>query len=311
MTGPARKPPRLTRLLQTSTPLASLVVACLLVTCLLSVGCRPAAAPPTDTGPTATRPGQAVRLLTDHLQHDDLVAFARDSVPPALHADLQGAWQNGARWPLDELPFGQRLPATLAMLAAPGAQARLTAAFDRQFAGADTELKAAAASMGLFGVQYLRSTTDYSANERDHFGQLVAAASRWGTQAPLGDKARGHAAIAELTAAARATGLESDADFRRLGMDGSLRALGRFQATAKQVAASYGLDINASLAALEASLQAQTGETATVRMRYALAGQPIDALVDVERIDGRWYPSDPLRRARAAATLERSPAAVP
>src|SRR3546814_1296543 len=92
-------------------------------------------------------------------------------------------------------------------------------------------------------------------------------------------------------------------------MDESLRRMAPFAVAVKQARAGYGLDRDASLAALDASLQSQTGDTAQVRMRYLLGGQPVDTVVEVERLDGRWYLSDVLRHARAA--LERPATVVP
>src|SRR4249919_1338442 len=159
--------------------------------CVALAACARTPAPvsaPVATPVVATRPVQAVQLLTGHLHDNDLVAFARDAVPPALHPALESAWLDGrTRWPLDELPFDDRLPALLKSLAAPGSEARLQQVFDRQFAGKHAELKAAAAALGLFGAQYLDREGEYSADERAHYAQLVVAMSRWGTVAPLGD----------------------------------------------------------------------------------------------------------------------------
>ncbi len=295
-------------------PLFLLFALCLLAGVLLS-GCRREggdAAVPLAGG--ATKPAQAVRLLTRHLHDNDLDAFARDAVPPALHAQLETAWREGrTRWPLDELPFDERLPALLGALAAPGSEAKLQKTFDRQFSRADAELKAAAASLGLFGVQYVRNEGDFSAAERDHYAQFVSAISRWGMSAPLGDPQRARVAIPQLAAAARKTRLASEADFARVGMHDSLRRLSAFLATAKQVLGRYGLDLDDSLHNLEAGLQSQTGDSAKVRMRYTLGGQPIDTVVEVERHGGRWYLSDYLRHAEAAvaAPVRQAPAPAP
>lgn len=257
----------------------------------------------------ATEPAQAVLLLTRHLHRNDLEAFARDAVPPALHARLELAWQQGrTRWPLDELPFDERLPRLLGALAAPGSESRLQQVFDRQFSGAHAELKAAAAALGLFGVQYVRHEGDFSAAERTHYSQFIRAVSRWGESAPLGDPQRARVAIRRLATAARATGLASEAGFAAAGMPRGLRRLGPFLLTLKQVLRGYGLDLDASLGGLQAAVERQNGETASVRMRYALGGSPIDALVAVERIDGRWYLSDYLRHAEAAVA---APATAP
>jgi hypothetical protein len=278
-------------------------LACLLWCCALVACARaPTPAPSDAVVPTAaTRPAQAVQLLTRHLRDNDLAAFARDAVPPALHAQLQVAWQQGrTRWPLDELPFDDRLPVLLSTLAAAEAPTRLQRGFDQQFAGAGPQIRGAAASLGLFGAQYIQRQGDYSDDERQHYAQLIQAASRWGTRAPLADRERARRAILGLTAAARRSGLASAADFPRLGMDDSLQRMGAFAAAFKQALAPYGLDLDASLDAMRVTLQQQTGDSARVRMQYPFAGQDIDTVVAVERVDGHWYLSDYLHHATTA-----------
>ena len=276
-------------------------------------GCREATPPAASaTAGAATRPAQAVRQLVAHLHDNDWAAFARDAVPPALHAQLQDAWREGrTRWPLDELPFDDRLPALLKSLAAPGAETSLQQVFDRQFSGKQAELKAAAAALGLFGAQYVDGEGGYSADERAHYTQLVAAMSRWGMTAPLGDPQRARQAIPQLVAAARGTGLSRPADFAAAGMDDSLRRLAPFAATLKQVLArQYGLPLDASLVGMQVALLQQTGDSARVRMRYPLGGSDIDTVVSLQRVDGRWYLADYLRHARAAVAAPTPAAAA-
>ncbi len=252
----------------------------------------------------ATEPTQAVALLSQHLRDNDLQAFARDAVPPALRPPLAAAWRAGrTRWPLEELPFDQKIPGILTILSADRADAQLRRNFDRQFANAHTEIRAAASALGLFGVKFLQSDGSLSAEERAHYAQLVSAMSEWGGRAKLGDPKRGRGAIARLTLAARQTGLHGEADFQRLGMDDSLRRLGPLIAALKESLRSYDLDLDHSLDEMTLSLDSQDGDRARVRMRYPLAGKTIDTVIAVERIDGRWYLSDFLRHARAAAAL--------
>ncbi|MFL6591328.1 MAG: hypothetical protein ACJ8GK_01305 [Luteimonas sp.] len=285
----------------------------LLLACSLSVGlvgCRRPQAPaaPARAPVAATRPAQAVLLLTGHLRDDDLAAFARDAVPPEVHVQLEAAWAAGrTRWPLDELPFHDRLPGMLAGLSVPGAEARLQRGFDQQFAHAPLQIKGAAVSLGLFGAQYIATQGDYSEDEREHYAQLIRATSRWAASAPLSDAARARAAIPQLAAAARASQLASPADFRAAGLDASLRRVGAFARVVKRVLAGYGLDLDADLSGMRATLQQQTGDSARVRMQYRFAGQDIDTLVSVQRVDGRWYVTDFLRHARAAVAGSAMP----
>lgn len=288
--------------------LAAAAVAALLA------ACRPV--PPEATVPEASdlsRPALAVQALTGHMRSGDLAAFARDAVPPALHERLRPAWREGrTRWPLDELPFSEQLPQVLAALAADDAEAVLAAGFDRQFAGSAREIRAAAATMGMFGVQYVVNQGDFSESERDHYAQLVSAVAQWASRAPLADRDRAVAGIARLAAAARAIGAVSAQDIAAAGMDTSLARIGAFTLEARAVLAGYGLDLDAAFESVEAGLQVQQGDRATVRLRYVLAGSAIDTVLEMERIDGRWYLADYLRHARAAAgTVEHRPAPAP
>ena len=260
----------------------------------------------------ASEPTDAVALLTRHLRDNDLQAFARDAVPPALRPQLAAAWQAGrTRWPLEELPFDHKIPGMLAVLAADKADTRLRRSFEGQFANANGEIRAAAKSLGLFGVKFLQSDAALSAEERAHYAQLVAVMSDWGMRAKLADPKRARGTIARLTLAARQSGLREEADFRRYGMDDSLRRLKPVIAALKESLRAYDLDLDRSLDAMTLSLVSQEGDQARVRMRYPLDGKTIDTVVAVERIDGRWYLSDFLRHARAAAAVPPAPATAP
>ena len=258
-------------------------------------------APP--RGPSgASTPVEAVLLPSRDLRRNDLAAFARDAVPPALHARLETAWRAGkTRWPLGELPLGTKVPAMLGALAAPGSELAIGRDYDRQLAGAGGELRSAALALGLFGDKYLANEGDFSKDERAHYRQLVAATSRWAANAPLADGKRAHAAIARLAAAARATGLRRDADFSAFGMQASLQRLSPFERVLKDVLSGYGLGLDASLDGMRVSEVERDGDHARVRMQYRFAGRDIDASIGVERRNGRWYCSDFLRHAEAAA----------
>ena len=283
---------------------SALLVAASLVACAKT-------APAT---PGADTPAQAVHIVVDRLRANDPAGFATVAIPPALHARLETAWRTGrSRWPLDELPLDDRLPAVLAALSKPGARTQLQRTFDTQFAHSAEELRSTATSLGVFGVQYIRNEGDYSPAERDHYAQAVAALSRWAAHAPLSDAKRARRAIAVLSTAAAETGIAAPEDFANHGMDDSLERLGPFLAATKQAFGNYGLNLDATFDSVEATLQQQTGETARVRVRYLLAGEGIDTILDVRRVDGRWYLDDYLRNAQASldGPAVRAPAAPP
>ena len=271
-------------------------------------GAGPAAATAQPVGPAAS-----VERLAADLRRNDAAGFARHALPPGLHARVAAGWRDGrSRWPLDELPLDAQLPTLLASLAAPGSEQHLVASFDRQFARSGRELQQAAHSLGLFGVEYLGQDASYSEEAREHYRQGLTALAQWGGAAPLADRTRARATVVQLASAARRTGIATADDFSRLGMEDSLRRLGPFLAALKAAFARYGLDLDASFDSIEASLLEQTGDSARVRLRYALGGQPIDAVLVLRRVDGQWYLRDHLAHAEAslaAGTADDAPPA--
>ncbi|MBN8716194.1 MAG: hypothetical protein J0I72_00935 [Stenotrophomonas sp.] len=280
-------------------------------------GCRQSSAPAAPDGVQeagapvpAARPVDAVYVLRDRLLARDGVGFARVAVPPALHADLRRAWRDGrSRWPLDELPLDARIPAMLAALQAPGADRLLMATFRKQFAGADADIDQAVRTLVVFGTEYVQRDPGYSADERDHAAQAIAALGRWAIAAPLDDPARAQRFFTALSAAAVRSGIDGKAGwpaFAALGMTQSLNRLSPFFATLlAQLRQQYGLDLDASLRSLHVSLVEQTGDRARLRLQYTLADTPIDTLTTAVRIDGRWYLADYVQDA------QRSLAAAP
>lgn len=273
--------------------LLALAFAGLLAACERATG--PAPTPAAPAGPAG-----ALQQLLHDLRRNDLAGYARHAVPPELHARLAIAWREGRTvWPLTELPLDDRIGGMIAALAAPDAERTLQAAFQRQFAGADAEMRSAASTLGLFAAQYVASAEEYGEDERDHHVQLIAAFSQWGQRAPLADARRAKKHLPRLVAAARLTGLGSPDAFADAGMERTLGRLGPFLRSTKQVLVDYGLDLDATLDGADVTLAQQTGGSARLRLRYRLAGKPIDAFVQVERRGDRWYLSDLLRRAEA------------
>ncbi|WP_031339022.1 hypothetical protein, partial [Xanthomonas maliensis] len=286
----------------------------LLLALLCLGGCQRHSAPAALPGAEA-EPAAAMQAMVMPLRNDDLVAYARLRVTPAQYTGLEAAWRSGSsRWPLTELPLPNEIASLLDTLSASDAERSLQRAFDQQLAGQAQGLRQAAQSLGQFGVQYLHSRNDYPPEQRAHYVQLVDALSAWAAQAPLADRARAKASIATLVAAARATGIRSDADLQRLGMEESLRRLGPFWAACKTVLVRYDLSLDDSLDALRTGLVKQDGERAQVRLRYPLAARDIDITLWLRKRDGHWYPQqtqDEVEALLAAAPAAPSAGATP
>ena len=277
---------------------------------LLLAACRKQA--PEELAGAASEPAASVRQLATHLQNNNLVGFTRDAVPPELHARLDAAWRAGhSRWPLTELPLEDKLVPMLVALSAKDAEKTLQRSFDRQFARQDRDLKEAARTLGLFGVQYVKNEGDYTQEERDHYAQVIAALGEWAQQAPLGDPALARATLARLAPAARRSGLTSEQALNDAGMTGSLQRLTPVFIETKATFARYGLPLDATFTDLRTGLVEQKGDTATVRIHYPLGEREIDTVVSLTRRNGQWYLTDYLRHAEAVLAAVPAPTTPP
>ncbi|MCC7096952.1 MAG: hypothetical protein IT472_07230 [Thermomonas sp.] len=267
----------------------------------------------------AERPVDAVLVLRDRLLARDGAGFAHVALPPALHAQVETAWRAGrSRWPLEELPLDGDIPRMLAALQEPGATRSLMDSFHRQFAGADGDIDQAVRTLVVFGRSYLQKDPDYNDEQRKHIDQAMMALGDWALAAPLSDPNRAQHLFSALAASATRTGIDgrhAKTDLARLGMTAGLARLSRFYATLlTQMRLQYGLDFDASLRSAQVSLLQQTGDTARLRLQYQFAGQPVDAIIPVVRIDGHWYLADYVadaRRSLASPPAVAVPSAAP
>ncbi|KAF1013311.1 MAG: hypothetical protein GAK31_03460 [Stenotrophomonas maltophilia] len=271
-----------------------------------------------DPGVAPAEPVAAVQAMAERLAEDDLVGYARLSVPPAQYARLQQAWLQGhSRWPLTDLPLDDQLLPMLESLRRPDAAAQLKHSFDRQLAGQNSAVRQAALSMGAFGVQYLRHQKGLTPTQQTHYIQLIESLSRWAQAAPLSDRARARSSISALVAAAGKVQVKDEDSLSAAGLEGSLQQLAPFLHTLKAVLASYGLGVEEALRSLRGEVLSLQGDNALVRLQYELAGDTLTVQVPLSRREGHWYltrtlaHTDALLRKAAAAEAESAGAANP
>lgn len=268
-----------------------------------------------DPAKPAAEPVAAVQAMAQRLAEDDLLGYARLSVPPGQYQRLQQAWAEGhSQWPVTELPLGDQLLPMLAALRQPDASAQLQRSFDRQLAGQASAVRQAAQSMGNFGVQYLRHQKGYTPSQQTHYIALVETLAGWAQGAPISDRARARSSIAALVEAAAKVGFHDEDGLRAAGMEGSLQQLAAFLHTVKAVLASYGLGVDDALRSLRGELLSVEGDNALVRMQYELGGRTLTLQLPLSRREGHWYltrtlaDTDALLRKADAARAAAAPA---
>jgi hypothetical protein len=277
----------------------------------LPAGCRRSAQAPGD-------PVAAVKGLARAIRDDDLLRYSQLSMPPELRKRMQERWH---------LRLQQAPPPTEAQrkdyarwmerLTAPDAEAKLFARYDARMKKFEKELNSQWPLMQATGTIFLngliKANDKLSEPEKAHARAVGGALLKWLKPELLTDRERAKQAIAVMTATARAVELPTLADTRKLEMDESLDKGSELLKAGKRIGRIYGLDLDASLAGVDARVLSAQGDEATMEVSYPLLGQTVRFEMELLRVNKRWYPKDAVRKAEAdlAKPLAPSPASAP
>jgi hypothetical protein len=265
----------------------------LLLALLGLAACRP------DNTVAPEEPVAAVRGLATALRENDLERYARLSLPPRLYAELSA---HEAAHPVALAPVERdKYEAWLVRLRAADAETELLAAYERRLRQVEPELQAQwpmmQTTLGIFLKTVIEANDALTPAEKDHAQQLLDALLAHAQPELLVDRQRAGASIRELVATARALPADSVAALQALPPAEGRRQAGQLLASGKRLAAIYGIDLDAALAAVRVSLTSSSGDEAIARVEYPLAGRKIAFDFPLRRIDGRWYPADAVREA--------------
>jgi hypothetical protein len=271
-----------------------LLLAALLALLALGTGCRQAQAP--------GDPVAAVKGLAKALRDDDLLRYSQLSMPPELRKRVEERWHQRLALVTPPTEAQQKDYARwMQRLTAPDAEAKLYARYDRRMKKFEGELGAQWPLMQATGTIFLngliKANDKLSEGEKAHARAVGGALLSWLKPEMVSARERAKQAIAVLTQTARAVELPTLADTRKLEMDESLEKGSELLKAGKRIARIYGLDLDASLAGVDARVLSAQGEQAIMEVSYPVFGQTVRFEMELLRRNGRWYPADAVRKA--------------
>jgi hypothetical protein len=283
----------------------------ILLVCLGLAGCRREVVAPGD-------PVAAVKGLAAAVRDNDLVRYSRLSMPPKLHRQMEARWTAKLAAAPPPTAAEQRDYARwMGRLTAPGAEQQLYRDFNAKIKKVEGELgqqwPLMRATGGIFINGLIQANDRLTPAEKAHAKAVGAALLAWSSPELFSDRDKARQAIAVITATARDLKLPTLEQSRRLEMIPALQKGGRVLKGLKQVGRIYGLDADASLAAVQARVIAVDGDVATMEVSYPLLGQTVKFELKLLRRDGGWFSADAVRvgEAELVRPLRAAPAAPP
>jgi len=253
-----------------------------------------------------TDPAGAITALAKSLRDNDLQRFYGQAIPQSLRERTEAAYNaKRAALPPADAKEREEFAQTMAKLTANGAEAALYAEMEPALVKLEAEVANQLPLMVAMGSGFasaaIAESTTLSADEKQHASSVLAAVTGWASTAPIADREKARAAIAAVTASARALRVDDLDTLRTLSMDAGLAKGGIAWAGVKQIAALYGLDLDPALDSVKAEALSRENDSARVKISYTLLGKPVNFEMAMLQRDGHWYSADAV--ARAEATL--------
>jgi hypothetical protein len=125
---------------------------------------------------------------------------------------------------------------------------------------------------------------------------MIDAIANWLQSVNFADRDKARQAIGKVVGAARTMDIKTLEAAQALSFEDAMAKTSIASAGIKDVLAIYGLNVNAMLASVDASVKSEEGDAARVSVSYKMFDEPLTADADMLRRDGRWYGKDSLEK---------------
>ena len=159
------------------------------------------------------------------------------------------------------------------------------------------------ASLTLLLQGWIESNQQLSLSEKAHGKALIKAIIEQMPPEWLLDVELRQTAFNQMVAIARNTGIGSYQDYNSLGYADFHRSLSGFLDGLKDLGKVYGFDWNSEQARIEIKAIKQSGDTATVLVRYPLGKKWVEFPMDLIEYDGHWHDASAAKLVRASTSL--------
>ncbi len=249
--------------------------------------------------PNSTTPDATVMKSVQALRDNDLDAFLHCAFTEVELADFRAEWAS-RMLEAPEADEKARFAMTMTMLTAQDAEKTLMLKVEPELAKMKSQVDLMLGMIEGMAASAMASNSSLSAQEQEQARQWVQALVATLRQNDITDPERARRAVGFVCTTARMLKLKTIEDVQRLNFD---QAIGRgdlLLAGTKDFLAVYGFSMDGLLASVKARTVTQSGDIATVEIRYKLLGVEHTQKAEMIRTAGHWV----VRRDAAASAGE-------
>ena len=126
----------------------------------------------------------------------------------------------------------------------------------------------------------------------------------WLGKTDFADPALMRKSLTALADGLRATGITKLDDIKALSFDELLAKFGPAVGGVKNALAAYGFSLDAIADSVKTEIVSEAGDTAKLKVSYALFDAPMSFESEMQKVDGKWYGKDMLAQLEKAKAEE-------
>lgn len=253
-------------------------------------------------------PAETVEQSVAQLREGDFVALLQTAMPADRYAKVKADWKAKIAAQPSTPEEKKEFADMMAKLTAADAEIALYAELEPHLAKAEAEMAAQLPLMvGMgrgFAVQSVNESTKLTAEQKQQATEFVDAFAKWVESAKFFDRDKAKAAIAAVVKTARGLEVATLDQVEAMEFEQAMQKVGQVYLGVKDVLKVYDLDLDATLASVDASVVKEAADQATVKVAYSLFNQPLSFETAMTKRDERWYGADALREIEAQLAAE-------
>ena len=234
---------------------------------------------------------------------NDLKALLEAALPPAEIERMRSEWDKNRAEPITEEDRAEFADSWGKITAADGVD-KIMAEMEPQLAQLKPQLAGMIAMGQGMATMTIAESTELTDAQKAQATAFMNGLSGWLGKTDFADPALMRKSLTALADGLRATGITKLDDIKALSFDELLAKFGPAVGGVKNALAAYGFSLDAIADSVKTEIVSEAGDTAKLKVSYALFDAPMSFESEMQKVDGKWYGKDMLAQLEKAKAEE-------
>lgn len=234
---------------------------------------------------------------------NDLKALLEAALPAAEIERMRSEWDKNRAEPITDADRAEFADSWGKITAADGVD-KIMAEMEPQLAQLKPQLAGMIAMGQGMATMTIAESTELTDAQKAQATAFMNGLSGWLGKTDFADPALMRKSLTALADGLRATGITKLDDIKALSFDELLAKFGPAVGGVKNALAAYGFSLDAIADSVKTEIVSEAGDTAKLKVSYALFDAPMSFESEMQKVDGKWYGKDMLAQLEKAKAEE-------